>query len=233
MKNKYILTLALFLSMGRFGIFAQTAGVTGGTQWLWLYDGSYNNPVTWTYSVGYQQSILSKICLGVVFNTSLNADLIGHNEIEVKAEPGVYIRFQNAISKYKSLSFESRYFLNDFDEVPVGVYIASSYKYGFFNSTNTILVISDEPGMNNGSAYPFYKQIASGLSYESACSIHSFGLKLGLMAGPMFNFYMGYDYNMPFITEHQNITNSNLKLSPPVIFSSFNLGLSLGFGLGY
>lgn len=233
MKNKHIITLTLFLFIGRLGLLAQTAGVTGGAQWLWLYDKNYPKPVVWTYSIGYQQAVLRKVCLGVVFNTSLDADLMGYNEIEVEAEPGVYIRFHNNISKYKSLSFESRYFLNDFDEVPIGFYIASSYKYGFFNSINTIDVISDEPGMGGGSAFPDYKYIVPGVSYESACSIHSFGLKVGLMAGPLFNFYLGYDYNLPFIKEHQNIVNSNLTLSPPVASSSLNMGISLGFGIGY
>lgn len=231
MKNKRLITLALILVIGRLGLLAQTAGITGGAQWLWLYDDNYPKPVVWTYTIGFQQTFIDKVCLGIVYNASLDADIMGYNDFEIVAEPGVYIRYHNSINKYNSISFESRYFLNDFDKVPIGVYIASSYKYGFFNSTNTIDVISDQPG--SGSSLPLYKQLVPGVSYESAYSIHSFGLKVGLMAGPAFNFYAGYDYNLPFVTENQSIQNSNLKLSPAVVSSSLNLGVSLGFGIGY
>ncbi len=232
MKNKRVIIAALIMLFGRLGLLAQTAGVTGGAQWLWLYDDNYNKPVVWTYAFGFQQTVFDKVCLGVVFNTSLDAGLNGNNDLVLEAEPDVYIQYSNYVSNYKSLSFESRYFLNDFDDMPIGVYIGSSYKYAFYNSNNTIERISDKPDWG-GTNLPNYYQLKSYDHYISPCSVHSFGLKIGLMTGALFNFYLGYDYNLPFVKEHLSILNSNLKLSPPVASTSFNIGVSIGFGIGY
>ncbi|MBC7383933.1 MAG: hypothetical protein H7296_13260 [Bacteroidia bacterium] len=229
MKNKLLLLFVFTFPVGRTVLIAQTAGITIGAQWQGLYEKSHTQRIATTFNIGYQHAVLDKLCLGAAFNISAIGELSGENSLVKELDNGMNLRYYSFFRNYKNFNFECRYFINDFDDAPAGFYIASSYKFGWFNSINTTQSLTDMNGYSSSG----YKQIIVNETYTSKNYINSFGLKAGLMVGPFFNFYSGIDFNFSSLIEDPRILQSNLQLSPKITSTSFVMGVSFGFGLGY
>ena len=123
MRNKLIVFFLLVASNS----FAQSsAGLFIG----YNLNASVNDAVVLNYQMGYQQSFLNKIVLAANFGNLISGEDVYNADYKsnIVIDQNVKIKYDFTITDYKYYGIESKYFFNELDEAPLGVYISSNYK---------------------------------------------------------------------------------------------------------
>src|ERR1044072_7051560 len=142
---KKIIVLVALCSIAAADMSAQTSGLTFGQQFQWIYSNSPVARVSRSYTVGYQQTIMRKVCMGLVYHFPAFMNFRSQ-ESTVKTTSNDYITYFNYNLNFNGIVLESRYFFNDYEEAPMGVYLGSCLPYSWFSSSNTISSIRDQSG---------------------------------------------------------------------------------------
>ncbi len=225
MKNKFLFIFLLIFSKG----FSQSsAGVYFGYHYQTLFPREYNLS-NLNYLIGYQQSFINKIVLSANFGFSSSSRTfsVGGYNSGIKIEKDVYIDVNTVMKDFYYFNFESKYFINDLDESPLGVYISSNYKLTSLGLTSLVNGINDGNGNNISNTYT---KVNRGQRYNTSYLVNSFGLKVGASTGHGLNLYAGADYNLPIKTEDESLS---VSIAPNYNSITYNIGLCIGFGLGY
>lgn len=222
MRNKLIVFFLLVASNS----FAQSsAGLFIG----YNLNASVNDAVVLNYQMGYQQSFLNKIVLAANFGNLISGEDVYNADYKsnIVIDQNVKIKYDFTITDYKYYGIESKYFFNELDEAPLGVYISSNYKLTSLGLISRVNSVYDQNEQDISSTY---EKVRINESYNYDYYVNSFGLKIGASSGHGFNIYGGIDYNVPMVNKD---SRTSLNISPNYHTITYSFGLLFGFGLGY